>query len=156
VQEGSLLGTVGMQCRVGTCLYSRAPPAPSPAGPPKPLLPYVSHPEMATIVAAATLLLLLLSGTAFLIRKDQASLEWMRALHVRRAGVGTHVHVSEELVTLPRCESHSLAVSACVVNSALCALRLARIQWMPLDHTHAASTRDAILPSCVHLRLYDP
>jgi hypothetical protein len=111
MQEGSLLGTVGMQCKVGTCLYEEVPPSPPPAVPPKPSKPHVSHPEAATIAVVSFALVLLLMSTAGLIVRDQAAIAKMRGEDVLE---DEGVDESEELLTLSRCAPSSS--TACQVS----------------------------------------
>jgi hypothetical protein len=81
VQENSYLGSVGIQCKVGTCTYAPPGPIPPPA-PARPPMPLVSHPEMATIGITAVLLVALFVATGALIMHDQKLIQEARSLDV--------------------------------------------------------------------------
>lgn len=95
------MGNLGMQCHVGTCLYTPAPPAPPPPpGPARPPLPAVSHPEMATIIIAGALLLAIFGATAALIARDRANIKAMRLCTTPSEDLASE---DEEMRTLTRC-----------------------------------------------------
>lgn len=147
LQKDSLLGTVGMQCKVGTCLYAPPPPAPpAPPPAPPPALPHVSHPEMAAIFGTAAVLVLLFAGTVLLIQKDRAAMKPARASGVVLAD--SMRGFSEELATMEECAASRLPAraqrrdlisdwhSTVAFSRRLCSacLRHADVLWRRLDN----------------------
>ena len=89
LQEGALVGAVGMKCKVGDCQYELLPPpgpaptpgpapgpAPAPAPAPQPPLPpppvnRISHPEAYALGVVAAILMMFVSTVGFFVRFDK-------------------------------------------------------------------------------------
>jgi hypothetical protein len=94
-----MLGSIGMQCRVGDCLYPGSHPQPSPAPAPSPgprPKPHVDHPEILTIAFVGVLLLLFSGGVGYLVVQDRTRMWQME--HFGDEGDFDH-----EMLSLPQC-----------------------------------------------------
>jgi hypothetical protein len=135
VQESALMGAIGMQCKVGDCLYAAAPPpAPAPLPPP----PRVNHPEALALAFVAAVFFAFVATVALFVRMDRR-----RTVRSLRAVTAAARDSNDEDDGSASCDSgHEMAsFSQCAPSRAHALFRAARAHHASLHCAQQLSGR---------------